>query len=551
MKKTFGGIVAGLMLLFGAFFAIVFGGGCAESIYVSGDVFNAGVLSRSEQETHAQHNSNNRVVTDLSFIGATNRFRMFDYSRGILINRNNHVEHSPHDIFVGQVLVDNSPPFAGWHNFRFEPVLWEDGMWVGTNTLVINEFANGLGVEYELRKILPAGLYGIRLTMLNPDGSTYIMGGERGEAEASMVFQILYADNFSELSVTNNARQTVQNVRAGGVLGRNIELSFIPNAGAIDMAQWNPAGNRNGHTFGNLYMQTMGMEHSMISLADEDVTIQAFFNRSNVTEYIPMTVLNDGTLVVSVPQSLSEGRLSIHVTHPANPNLVGVFVFDNATTNVFAPGGMGTASIVLVVFGTIFATGALVLFTWPKVVVAMQNKKYKEYENDRYMTRGEGAKNDRKFKAQSARDAKRSAEGRVVEDMQESGGAVRGKSFLETVRENRAKREAAREAGLTMDEFREQEAKQKKVQDARSAGLGSFRRAIDEKLGNDTSNNKMTVEEVIPEKQSTIRVVDGVEFDALDSHDDVRFDNVNAGAQAASGDETPSGILSRLRGLVD
>ena len=569
--KKFGGLFVLAVFVLGAVFALAFFPRVEDnSLVLSSQEGGLAPVPDFALPLNTSLTGNLGMVTELSFPGNLNNFRMVDISRGIYIRRDNVREFSPHDIFLGTVNVDRTrSPFNVIDNFRYETLKWDNltNDWVITNWFQVFEVVGtNPGVQYELRKILPAGLYGIRAIGLNADGSpSYSWNeGENAHEFHETVFHILYADSLRQLTITDSFGGTVHNTRSRNTLGKEIHINVRTNGGAMDILQWTPDASKNGFSFGNLYFRTNGVRHSMISLYDQDIQISVASSGGTLaTDTFPRYIVDDNTLAVVIPSNLSASRVTVSVRHAANNQAVGIFVIDNGGGNVlFAPSDLSGLGLAFVIMGTLVLMGVLGLFLTPRFIVMRQNAKYNKMSNERYMA-GEGAKNDRHTKAQKANDAMKAAKDAAKEGMEE-GKPTKGRSFLENMRENRAKRELAREAGLTMEEFRELEAEQKKIENAKTGSLSAFRQAMEEK-----KNIPVAEREVIQRKEgeSEFELLDSLAGSSATASEDILKEAIRPNVDASSGildelkqvtgesdnkkDEDGGSILSRIRGFTD
>jgi len=470
------------------------------------------------------------------------RMMGWDAGHGYFIHRQNR-DHQPDERFEGSIFVqrgsiqDDQIRFSAWREVA--------GRWVETDLISIigvqATSAREAFVTYSFRKSIPAGRYGIRARAMEGfrDGNgdwryRYLMEqdwtGTWGYVESMYV--ILYADSFNRITVTNSTGNSRHDLRNSG----NIVTVFArTNNGAMNMqalpVETQIAGNYN-----------VGRLHHTGEILVENMVITVERNGSVVSgfDYIR---LNDRIIVIA-PGGLSNSRYIVRFSHPANLSVQGEFIMDNTTGAAYSPGNLRVMVPVFLVLGILAAVLGTFLFGYPKVKVALQERRYRALENARYL-QSEEAMDEHHYTSQSAKNAYKHAKEKTHEDM---SGPTQRKSrtrgFLDAMRESKAKREIARDAGLTMEEFREIEAKHKKVEDAKAGGLAAFRKAIDEH----TVVPEVVQNKTPPPKREgdEFELLDSVAAESITTTDDIREEVVQPSVEGA----VSGSILSRLRNLT-
>ncbi|MCL2569954.1 MAG: hypothetical protein FWE16_01975 [Firmicutes bacterium] len=449
------------------------------------------------------------IETDTAFPWRQNFFRREVINGLFIFKSNENVSIGPSDTLFGSVFVDRNPVTSVFHYFSyftFTSLFEVDGVWLPSDRLIISECITMTNVEWELNKNLPFGRYAIRVQA----HEEVLVDGEWIRRPAILWGQpvvgyyiIHYADSLRYITATSGAGTNTFDARTHGA-GRTLAIDIGTNSGAMDMDLVSPDETRNGFSFGNY--------HHDINLRVVDMEVSITRNGFPISftqqgeQSVPGQIAvsrSQGQIFVTLPPSIATGRFVVTVTHPISEEIFGTFVIDN---NVHVPFGyldLTGAVPAMMILAVIFALAAVGIFVWPKLAFAREQRRFEGHENLRYMTEGEGAKDDHHFKAQSAKSALEKSKERVTEDVEKE---TKGKRFLDTMRESRQKREMARDAGLTMEEYRELEKRQKKVEDAKRDSLGSFREAIDAHL------NAPVEEPVKPEIKA-----EGDEFALLDS----------------------------------
>lgn len=465
------------------------------------------------------------VETSTEFINRHSWFTTQGQVRGIYIHRPPNADSFHfNDIFYGHVRVDTvSLPF---HDFEFAAVRMVNGEWIETDWLEIIVHANRLDVWWELRKVLPAGRYGVRAM---PMENVFVNGQwVRQQVQAwdeesfsmeglQVVYEILYADELRYIVGTDGTGNSLLNVH--GERDRVVEIIVGTNDGAMDKYALVPEVVRNGVAMGNLYVAAeVDMLFMDISITRNglEVASEAIGPLETPQDGVIGILQTTAGIELTLPDNLPYGQFVVRFTHEASETIFGTFIIDNTRGGrVGGGGGLGAIHIVFFVLGFLFAATALFLYVAPKLAYARETSRYKKQEVERYLAT-DGA-DDHHYKAQTQKDSlknsrermKKSKEDNKEDDLEEgtpSDHKTKSRGFLEAMRENRAKREMARDAGLTMEEFRELENQQKKVEKAKTTSLATFRKAVDEHTGN--------IVEVQKPKE-TKQIVDGVEFDTL------------------------------------
>jgi len=454
--------------------------------------------------------------TMVFFPGIRNHFSgWWDEVPGIYIHRPGGASH--YDTFYGNIHIN--PQNISFVDFDFIPVRWIDGVWQPTNWFSVTPHFNGMGVEFEFRKTLPAGRYAIQAlafeNYLDSQGNI----GRRPAMEwldyehptqVMLSYEILYAEDLRYILARDGAGNNIISARGGGT--RTINVTITTNPGAMDKGLM-PARNVQGFMMGNMYLNPRVNLNGMNFGGGMEVTVE----RNGFVLPIGNDQLFDvwgweNLLTINIAGALPTGHYVVRISHPASDYVFGTFVLDNSIAFV-EPLDMSGASASLFVLGTLLAVGAIILFIAPKVLLASQERRYSALQNQRYMTEGDGAHDDKVYKSQSAIGSLAGARERAGQTLDKS----KSKGFLDTMRENRAKRELAREHGLTHEEFKEIEAKAKKSEQDKITGLAGFREAMEEHTGKKLITEKKEVEEKIKPIQDgdQVEILESVAFDAI------------------------------------
>ncbi|MCL2587230.1 MAG: hypothetical protein FWE31_03235 [Firmicutes bacterium] len=409
--------------------------------------------------------------------------------RGMYIYRtqdNWDTQYNFNDVFVGNIQI-HEPSFpaigapAGTRlDWEFEVVEHINGDWIASNAFNIFPVRSaqfGWGVEYHFRKDLPRGLYGIRARAYRE--IINIEEGTRERIRAQMfddlgetvyiesIYEILYGDSVRFLGASSGG----QNILRRGNIPSTVTIQVAPNGGAMDIGSLERDIEHHVEGF------VLGPLVGEVQLNTWNMNIQVLRNGWAVPNSVIPVVSFGDIISLDLSGGLSYARYLVRFYHPSDPDVVGTFMIDNTTNRIYRAPDMSGAVVAMMVLGTLAAVAAAVFFAAPKIIIAKQEKRYAHLQNDRYMA-GEGSKVDKSYKAQSANESLRAAMGRADTDVKKK---TRATGFLDSIRASRARRELAREHGITMEQYKELEKKHKDLEKAKETSLSDFREAIEEK----------------------------------------------------------------------
>jgi hypothetical protein len=508
MKKTWGKIVVAVLFAAAAFFAFF--------------PINAGHYPLNTQA----------ASTNTYFPGRYNIFKAFDDESGIFILKDTAAETDPTAYFYGDIGITGESKMTGYTDFRYEAVRETDGVWQRTDWFQVIVGWNKLSVEYHLPKRLPAGKYGVRVTVLSGGTEVYDFDADLNYRPISSTYVLMYAEDLNYIYCTDAQGNSIYSARSQG-LGRTVTVGVSVNSGAM--------------TFDDLIVQKVsGAEIGNLTLpADITLTTLGLRLENARGEEIDRGVLSyevrDNAIDINIPNKLAAGQYYLRVYHPTSTEIYGTYIIDNSSVGGMSElGGVGIAFLVI---GLLVILSGAGLFVWPRLAYKARERQFQRSENDRYMR---GVKDDKAWKAQSAlssyKNASQIAESRALdthaltEEQKIAVNAVRSEEFAQTksggflqkMYENRLKRDIAREAGLSMEEFKEIESRQKKIEAAEAHSLSAFRKAVEDKTGVITKQGTGQTEQKPAGQQ--VRQADGQpEFELLDS---VKQEQANAKVRA-------------------
>jgi len=261
--------------------------------------------------------------------------------------------------------------------------------------------------------------------------------------------------------------------------------------------------------------------------------VDVFEKEFDVNAIVPIVEVVHGQLRITIPTDtlgqtvLPRGSYLIRVFYDVNDELFGIFVIENGGRYV-NPGGNGGMATVMIVFALLFGIGFAGMMVTPRVITRMQQRMYEETERKRFKNQftkdeltTEYAGSTKRVMSKKEMEKLTDAEKETLfKERTAAAKDTKGSRFLSKMAENKAKREFAREAGLTMDEYKEMEEKARQVEASKEASLSAFRKAVEEKTGVYTKQQETEAEEKVKADAQAARPKrsDGrPEFDLLDS----------------------------------
>jgi len=482
------------------------------------------------------------------------QFQLFTDTHGIFILREDSETLDDNDVFSSSISltahsgvnslgepVTTLFPTSSW---RYEAVLADSqGVWHPTELLQLRVHLSRTSVTYWLPRAAPAGRYGIRVTShvntivngvptVAPANVTAVhpTTGVTAEYRVTSVFVIQYSEELNRIDCAD--LQTGSMSYRVTPQSRTISVGVFVNPGAVrtEGLDTDDAGN---FQVGNLDHDT-GTSPS--SLLVSNLRLHWVIENAvgvELGEHIekPRVEAVGGSLRITLPTdtlgniTLPRGNFVIRVFHDAGDDISGTFIIENGGRYVNRGNNNGGA-IAMLVLGIVFALGFTAMLVTPKVITRMQQGQYDASERQRYkkqMGLGE-------LTADYAGSTKRVMDPKDFEKLTDAekeelfkkraaeAKETKGSKYLNKMAENKAKREFAREAGLTMQEYNELEEKARSMENSKEASLSAFRKAMEDKTGVITKQQEAEVEEANKVKEMRPQRTEGEpEFDMLDS----------------------------------
>jgi hypothetical protein len=369
--------------------------------------------------------------------------------------------------------------------------------------------------SFTMSRSAPAGKYGIRATAYS--------GGEKAKEkdgrEISGIYVVMYTEDLNYMYCEDQGGKSVYDTREkGNGLGRTVSVGVFVNPGAVyDGSDAKSVGG--GYSAANLTL------NAGVSIANLDWHVEDSWG-AVITKNIPTVTAENGLLQIWLPSSLPRGNYVVRVFHDINDKVFGTYVIQN--NGVYADSDDVTAAMapVMLILGVILIAGFGVMFLVPRAAASINQMRYNSAERKRVKglyTKDELSATQFTGSTKRVMDAKElekltDSEKRILfQKRTENARETKSDKFLGKMAENRMKRDMARDAGLTMEEFKEIEDRLKKDEKVKEVSLSSFRKALEEKTGVVTTKQE---EEIMKSEQKDVRPKknDGEpEFEMLES----------------------------------
>jgi len=412
------------------------------------------------------------------FPGITNVFRLFHENVGIFVLR----EERPFDVndfFTGSVVlnVNSGHDELGRPFVNFMEIEWQfsayvmdtGGEWQPTDIIRLHVHFGRTSVSYWLPRAAVAGTYGIRATAY-VDGVPLIDNQDR---LVTGVYVVKYAEDLVYMYCVDLFGNTYHNVFAeGNGLGRTIAIRVMVNPGAVRVEDIEPHQLHEVITAGGDRFRIGNLQDAGVGLqGDLHVRVEhAWGGEFGWWNIVPEYEWGaNGILLIHLPWNLPFGNYVIRVYSNITDTVFGTFVIQNGGVFVEPGSGLGAIVVPLLIMGLILGGIFFIMFAVPAVAVSVQNAKYQATERKRYR--------DSIMSNNDLTDEEKEE----MERQQTAAKESRSGKFLGKMAENRQKREIAREAGLTMDEFNELEKRLKKDENMKKVSLATFRQALDDR----------------------------------------------------------------------
>lgn len=468
-------------------------------------------------------NASNDSWTNLSeFDDGIKYFNSYDETSGIFIIKDSEATFDKDSVYVGAAYVlPSSGILDEYDKFKYEALreVEIDGrmQWVSTDFFSVpndgkinhNSYNNyNKTISFSLLKNAPAGRYGVRVTAyqggtasLDYQNAAPVYNYYNSEYRIlSSVYVVTYGEELGYI-YCHDARPDYRNnsfykvSEKGNGTGTTVKVSVMVNPGAVSSEKADVA------TVGNVVVGNLNLD-SGISLNSLSMRLED--ERGEELEDPKISVyVGDGYINLELPKDLDDGKYVLRVWHRSNPKIVGSFLIDN--------GGEGgesssTAEIgtVLLIFGLVVIAFGGVLFLWPRVQLFIQTGVAEREEARRLKRAGIDAKKEKEKASRSAyqnaqaitkqleenKNLSEAERDELIAKRNEEYSKTKSGGFLQKLNDSRLKREIARDAGLSMEEFKELEDKKLKMEEAQKRGLSNLRSELSEPVMEDV--NAMT-----------------------------------------------------------
>jgi len=582
MKKALGILIVALCFLVAGFFGVLFENGDVRQ--GSGFVFT----SPNDMPEGVRH-----------------QFQLFTDTHGIFVLREVEDFTDPSEVFSSSVSVTrfsgefNQRPFGSnipadnpiYHDWRYEAVVQDSrGEWQTTDILQVRVGSSPTIVNYWLPRTALAGRYGIRAraftNRIDDEGvetaekvpASSRRAGMTGTHEVFSIFVIQYSEELNIIS----CEQVVDGVATGSTSyrvtdnSRSVSVGVFTNPGAIrtgELVYGEAPGEGGIFNVGNLPTDDPDESLLVSNLRLQWVIEDAWGRPLHEDAIRPDIEVVDGMLRVTV-QCDALGFLVaprtnyvVRVFHDIDDTVFGTFVIDNGG-RFQNPGSNAGGGIVMLVLGIVFVLGFVGMFVAPRVVARMQQVQYDANERKRFKRQVTKEDLTAEYKGSSKRVMDKKDHDKLTDaekeelfkQRAETARETKGGKFLGKMAENRAKRDFAREQGLTMDEYNELEKKARQMEASKEASLAAFRKAVEEKTGVYTKQQEIEEEMERKKREKAAmqkkRNEGEPEFDLLESErgkedvPEVYKEKEEAKVAEAAEEENKGSILQRLKRLT-
>lgn len=484
---------------------------------------------------HEKNDANQVAATTDHFSGMNTQFSLFHDDVGIFILKEESKHNNINEFFNGGVMltVNSGSDESGNAYYDDKRIDWEyqavmadtSGFWHPSDIVQIQVQPGRRSVTYGLPRAAVAGDYGIKVTA-SINGEPLV---DRINRPVSGVYVIKYAEELAHMYCIDQSGKTSYDVfGAGGGLNKYINVSVVMNPGAVrtdSMEKHETSVQGEPFTIGNVgnAVLDIGLTFNNLNFHIEDAWGNVFEEDWMI---VPIVEKVDGVFQVYLPPELGRGNYVLRVYHNVTDEVFGTFIIQYGGVFMEPGPGLEAMAPVMLIGGVVFVVIFGLMFLVPKVTVAAQQVKYQSMETKRIKkARQSGDIGEEWHDASGKRltpeeieklsDADREA---LLKQRSAAQRESRSGKFLGKMAENRQKREIAREAGLTMEEFNELEARLKKDENRKEVSLASFRKAIEDKDSYITSRQE---QEVLTSKKAAEvrpkREEGQPEFDMLDS----------------------------------
>ena len=314
-------------------------------------------------------------------------------------------------------------------------------------------------IDWELRITSPAGKYGIRAramtfgyeTVWSESLNRYIdvetfrpIINPANNRPFDYYFTILYAEPFKYIRMYCD--RNGNSVHSVSQHGRTVSINARANTGAVQMTfanQWVYSGLE-GHDY------VAGMFNSPIDVfVGQGPDVSVTITRGDlVVDNIPHT-WRAGGIDITLPTNLPRGQYLVTITHvyrPEGRQVIGTFLIDNGALVPASNNNIGFG-IIFVVLGFIGVTMGVLLVLAPKLAHSINAWRYKQIDKKIY---GEDAKTMREREKQAKEKKEAIEQGLAERETPEE------RSFQARLQRSQRERHEARQAGLSIEDYRKQ-----------------------------------------------------------------------------------------------
>jgi DNA-binding transcriptional MerR regulator len=404
----------------------------------------------------------------------------------------------------------------------------------------------------------PAGKYGVRARSLytNDYGVNFNELLDSDGNNIDFYFTILYGTTYQSIILKDSNGGTLFDVDEQ-YPNRVTYLSIISNSGAMRQGNMLQSGTKlaNGNfkpgcDFDAGLIEDTPFDILFTDIADVHVSVSR--NGRNYNG-IQTKWLGNGRLGVQIPKNLPTGQYVVTVTHDFDTRIKGSYYIDNGVTAMKNTTQQSGIALIVIGFAG-FAVGFLLVLT-PQLSYFVNKLRYKTIDDRIYGKDPATIRKIERERKEALRLAKEEAKKqglpppKSLADLKPSSAAPE-RNFSSRLMEYRKKRDAAKELGISVEEYTAMLAKQGNKEEIAQFGLKEARKIMGEgvKIAEAKKKDNLQIIDDNPE----FNVVETVKMENLTSVDQFQTITEEKKEEALNPIEAEEkGLLGKIRRFLE